>query len=117
MNVENSAYQAFLLVDYIFEDRKKAENYCKTLQNICKNDYGEEYSHVGVSTWDIPQSTWANIAVGFIEDDDTKRRQIKRISCPQMNYNYNDLNYRSVARSATNGMLVIPFIPLLIPLL
>ncbi len=104
--------QHFLLVRKTFENKQEAVNYCQTLENKCKNEFGSTFKHVGVSSWSIPKSAWGTIAVQYKEDKSTKWT-----ACSNWQFSdYKELNYYpkwkvyNAAAIAAGGMIFYPIV-------
>ena len=104
--------QHFLLVRKTFENKQEAVNYCKSLENKCKIEFGTDFKHVGVSSWSIPQTEWGTIAVQYKEDKSTKWT-----ACSNWQFSdYKELNYYSKWKAysshaiAAGGLLFYPIV-------
>jgi hypothetical protein len=54
-----------LSLNNTFQNKKEAKKFCFSLIKKCQQDFGTEFSLLGVSSWDIPNWNWGTIAIKY----------------------------------------------------
>lgn len=104
-SIATITFKHFLSVSNTFETKQDAIKFCKALQSKCIDDFGSKFTHVGVSSYSIPQAAWGTISVPY--STNPRGGGEKWIACPnwrQHSQDYPELNYKSIAQELAGGV-------------